>query len=59
MEVILKLGVMWLASSFVVGILVGKMLKGSTELVETPNIASSVQGSAQGGAQGAAHAKAS
>jgi hypothetical protein len=47
-EVIVKFGVMWLASSLVVGIIVGKMLQGSVELVETPTVANSLQSSMQG-----------
>jgi hypothetical protein len=47
-EIIVKFGVMWLASSLVVGILVGKLLHGSVELIETPSSINSPQADTQG-----------
>lgn len=47
-EVIVKFGVLWLASSLVVGIFIGKMLQGSVEVIETSDFANNLQSTVQG-----------
>jgi len=48
LDIILKMALIWLASSFFIGIVVGKMMRGSAALLNAPNIAATVQGAVQG-----------